>query len=231
MDIFHFHPTTKQFLGAGVADENPLEPGAFLFPANSTLVQPPQVGQNQAAVFNGGAWSVVDDYRGLIYYLADDSKHVITDFGVVPPLNALTSPPVTPAKLLSAVDSERSKRWRAGFPVQVGGVEKWFHSDEFSLTQHLGLKDKARDLLATGGVMTDNITIAGQPVVWSTMDGSQVTITAQLAFDLVDAAAVQQALVFAASKAHFSAIMLATDLTDYDPTSGWPAVYSDAGGL
>lgn len=127
--------------------------------------------------------------------------------------------------LLNSVNFERSRRWRGGFPLLISGVEKWFHSDEFSLTQHLGLKDRARDLLAAGGVMSDSILIGGQPVVWSTMDGSTVTITAQIAVDLVHAAGVQQAAIFAASQAHIAAINASMDLTGYDPTAGWPAVF------
>lgn len=125
-------------------------------------------------------------------------------------------------KLLGTVDSERSRRWRSGFPVLINGVTHWFHSDEFSLTQHLGLKDKARDLIAAGGVMSDNITIGGQPVAWSTMDGSQVTITAQIAFDMVAAAAVQQALIFSASEAHRVAIANTQNPANYDVLTGWP---------
>ncbi|WP_438452206.1 DUF4376 domain-containing protein, partial [Listeria monocytogenes] len=73
----------------------------------------------------------------------------------------------------------------------------WFHSDADSRIQHLGLKDKARDLIAAGGAMTDNLSILGQPVKWKTMDGSFATITAQLAFDIVAAAGDLDARLFA----------------------------------
>ncbi|QSA99542.1 MULTISPECIES: DUF4376 domain-containing protein [unclassified Methylomonas] len=130
-------------------------------------------------------------------------------------------------QLFASVDIERARLWRSGFPVQIGGVAKWFHSDEFSLTQHLGLKDKARDVLSAGGTMNDDITIGGQPVQWSTMDGSSVTITVQVAFDLVSSAGLQQAMVFAASQAHKAAIQTAADLSNYDVLSNWPAVFGE----
>lgn len=129
--------------------------------------------------------------------------------------------------LNSFVDAELSRRWRSGFPIIIDGVTKWFHSDEFSLAQHLGLKDNARDLLAAGGAVTDNITIDGQPVVWSTMDGSQVSITIQVAFNLVTAAGKRQVLIFAASEAHRVAIASSQDPASYDALSGWPSMFGD----
>lgn len=232
MQIYHYHQASQEFLSASQADESPLEPGVFLIPANATAVQPPAHNQGQASVFNGSSWSIVDDYRGTIYYLLDGSRYEITELGIAPPVASSPAPPPPTFEeqkltLLSAVNRERSKRWRAGFPVLIGGVTKWFHSDEFSLTQHLGLKDKARDLLAAGGVMTDDISIAGQPVSWSTMDGSQVQITAQVAFDIVAAGALNQALIFAASQAHEAAINAATNLDNYDALTGWPSVFGD----
>ena len=59
-----------------------------------------------------------------------------------------------------SIKSERDHRKAGGF--KVGTL--WFHSDADSRIQHLGLKDKARDLIAAGGAMTDNLTILGQPV-------------------------------------------------------------------
>jgi len=230
MQIYHYSSVTHEFFTTSQADESPLEQGVFLIPSDATSVQPPSTGINQAAIFNGSAWLIVNDFRGTVYYMPDGSRHEITVLDSVPPLESSPNPPPPSLEqqqttLLNAINSERGWRWRAGFPVQVGGVTKWFHSDEFSLTQHLGLKDKARDVLAAGGALSDSITIAGQPVYWSTMDGSQVAITAQVAFDLVAGAALQQALVFLSSQAHEVAINAAEDLSDYDVLANWPAVF------
>ena len=224
--FYLYDPSTGEYLREYIAQESPLQPGEFIAPTHSVDDAPLFVAGTYPVLQNG-SWVNVPDHRGTIYYLGDGSKHEITALGVVPPLDALSAPPVTAAQLLLEVDRERSQRWRAGFPVLIGGVTKWFHSDEFSLTQHLGLKDKARDVLAAGGAMSDSITIAGQPVYWLTMDGSQVAITAQVAFDLVTNAGLQQALVFAASQAHKAAINTAGDLSDYDVLANWPAVFSE----
>lgn len=165
----------------------------------------------------------------------------ITDIVPAPQPGWLTSdggqtfyPPALPSniqikeQLLSLITSERFNRWRSGFPVLVDGTTKWFHSDEFSLVQHLGLKDKARDLLAAGGALSDNLTIGGLPVVWSTMDGTQVTITAQVAFDLVEAAGFQQAAIFAAAETHRAGALASATPETYDYLQDWPLVFGEA---
>jgi len=59
-DAFSFHPQTGVFLGVNFAQESPLEPGVFLLPAGSTFVEPPQVSENQQAVWLGDSWEVQD---------------------------------------------------------------------------------------------------------------------------------------------------------------------------
>lgn len=135
-------------------------------------------------------------------------------------------PPATPqseikSRVWNAIKGERDHRKAGGF--KVGAL--WFHSDADSRIQHLGLKDKARDLLAVGGVMTDNLTILGQPVKWKTMDGSFTTITAKLAFDIVSAAADLDARLFTVAETHRAAMEAATDPAAYDFSAGWPEAF------
>lgn len=58
MRIFQYHPTTGEFMGVGIADESPLEPGVFAVPAHATELQPPEVGADFVAKFDGAAWAV-----------------------------------------------------------------------------------------------------------------------------------------------------------------------------
>jgi hypothetical protein len=196
-NIYNYHPETGVFVGTSLADPSPLEPGVFLIPAYATEVPPPAFGDGQEAVFNVGAqeWHVVD----------------------------LPTPAVADIKLVMwvRIKSDRDRRKAGGFKV---GTD-WFHSDADSRIQHLGLKDKARDLLAAGGAMTDNLTILGQPVRWKTMDGSFAIVTAQLAFDIVAAAGDLDARLFAVAETHRAAMEAAADPATYDFSAGWPETF------
>lgn len=134
-----------------------------------------------------------------------------------------TEMPIDEAKQMmwSQIKAERDRRKAGGF--KVGTL--WFHSDADSRIQHLGLKDKARDLIAAGGVMADNLTILGQQVRWKTMDGSFASVTAQLAFDIVSAAGDLDARLFAVAETHRTAMEAAATPAAYDFSAGWPETF------
>jgi hypothetical protein len=125
------------------------------------------------------------------------------------------------------IKAVRNRRKAGGFKVKVGSSNKWFHSDADSRIQHLGLKDKARDLIAGGGQMTDKLTILGHTVKWKTLDGSFVDVSAQVAFDIVSAAGDLDAQLFAAAETHKAAMEASADPASYDFSAGWPPVYGD----
>lgn len=119
------------------------------------------------------------------------------------------------------IKAERDRREYLGF--QLG--EHWFHSDVNSQVKYLGLKDKARDLLAAGGALTDVLTEFGQPLAWHTLDNDDIPVTAQMAFDLVAAVAKLQAMLFGVAKQH-KAKMEASERPDlYEFSEGWPKLY------
>jgi hypothetical protein len=60
MQIYHYHPDTREYLGHGPADPSPLEPGVWLIPANATGVQPPTAMDGKIRVWNGSAWAFED---------------------------------------------------------------------------------------------------------------------------------------------------------------------------
>jgi hypothetical protein len=140
---------------------------------------------------------------------------------------AVDPPPETAAQVWERIKFDRDRRKSGGFKVNVGSSNKWFHSDADSRIQHLGLKDNARDLIAAGGAMTDNLSIFGQPVRWRTMDGSFATITAQLAFDIVAAAGDLDARLFAVAETHRAAMEAAPDPAAYDFSAGWPKSFGE----
>ncbi|MNJ24681.1 hypothetical protein D3C77_191050 [compost metagenome] len=56
------------YTGPTEADLSPLEPGVWLIPGGCVEVEPPEVSEHEAALWNGQAWEVVDFYQGLIVY-------------------------------------------------------------------------------------------------------------------------------------------------------------------
>ncbi len=60
MIIYHYHPESRDYLGTGVADPSPLEPGVWLIPANATSTPPPDARDGFRRVFLGGEWKEVE---------------------------------------------------------------------------------------------------------------------------------------------------------------------------
>lgn len=59
MQIYHYHHVTGEFLGEGVADESPLEPGVFIIPAHATTIQPLEYREGMTRCFIDGKWQYV----------------------------------------------------------------------------------------------------------------------------------------------------------------------------
>lgn len=151
---------------------------------------------------NDGVWTLVD---GAI---------------IKQPLPA-PDPAVIKSAQWEAIKTKREK-------IKAGGVKvgtKWFHSDIESRVQHLGLKDKARDLLAAGGAMADRLQVGGADIQWKTQNGTLIYITAQIAFDIVAAVGVLDALAHQNAEVHKVAMEASAEPAVYDFSTGWPVVY------
>jgi tail fiber assembly protein lambda gpK len=95
-----FEKTTGAYLVPVEAQESPRRPGAFLRPANAAFAAPIGAGQHQRDVFahgatekerealaeaNVNAWSIQDDWRGVLLFDQEDGHPVgIEDIGVTP---------------------------------------------------------------------------------------------------------------------------------------------------
>ena len=109
MKIYNYHPATGEYISTSDADKSPLEKDVYLVPANATDIAPPNVIENQVACFKDGAWALLDDFRGVEYWLEDGSKKTISEIGeVVPENGSLTAvEPEKDYKLLITNEVER----------------------------------------------------------------------------------------------------------------------------
>ena len=83
--VYNYNRDTGEYLGLETAYESPMEPGVYLLPAHSTETAPPEAGEHQAAVYSDGAWTLVEDHRGEVWYdTATQERHEIKTLGIVP---------------------------------------------------------------------------------------------------------------------------------------------------
>lgn len=112
MNIHHYHPETGAYLGAGLADESPLQPGVFLVPAHATVIPPPLEQDGFVLRYADGVW---------VYSPTEDADEPPSDL-----------PPTTPPSLtrltfwLAAAEIGVTKAGiRAHIDAMPEGVEKF----------------------------------------------------------------------------------------------------------
>jgi len=83
MKIYHFDEIGA-FLYESEASIDPLETERaestiYLLPSNCTSVSPPEIGQNQVALFSAGLWQTQPDFRGETLYRTSDKEALVVD--------------------------------------------------------------------------------------------------------------------------------------------------------
>jgi len=152
-----------------------------------------------------GALHFLDDVR--FAHLLPEGSSEVTDAEAA----SLQKPTADQAKSAkwAAIKAERDRRTENG-GYQVG--TKWFHSDQKSRSQQLGLV-----------LLGANIPVGLQ---WKTMDGSFVIMTQTLAEQILAAGAASDQAIFAAAEAHKAAMEASTAHASYDFSAGWPATFA-----
>jgi len=107
-----------------------------------------------------------------------------------------------------AIKVERDRR--ADLGVKVG--PHWFHSDQKSRTQQLGLVLLGANIPA--GLQWKTLTLTPPPVF--------VPMTQQLAKAIVSATAASDTTIFTAAEVHRIAVESSTAPQNYDFSTGWP---------
>jgi hypothetical protein len=96
--ILYHYDENFEYAGSSEARPDPLEPGRFLEPRNSTPVAPPTQNEGYAMVFDpsAGKWSQVLDKRGTTFWLSHSDQYVISELGVEVPEGASLEQPPAP---------------------------------------------------------------------------------------------------------------------------------------
>lgn len=89
MNLYNFDPNTKEYLMTTIASADPMETkikGEFipLVPAYATLVEPPETGEGEVAIFNGESWEIKKDFR-VSHKICDENFNIknITEIGEI----------------------------------------------------------------------------------------------------------------------------------------------------
>lgn len=93
---------TGEFLYEIQCQKSPREPGKFLIPANTTIVEPPEEQNGKVRIWNGTEWIYEIDNRGKTIYSINDSRQTSIMENIfeseVPNGYTLISPPDTEYK-------------------------------------------------------------------------------------------------------------------------------------
>ena len=102
MNAYKYDITTGEFLLTVQCQESPREPGKFLIPANTTIVEPPEEQNGKVRIWNGTEWIYEIDNRGKTIYSINDSRQTSIMENIfeseVPNGYTLISPPDTEYK-------------------------------------------------------------------------------------------------------------------------------------
>lgn len=151
-----------------------------------------------------------DDYAAILEGQSAGKRIIVNAEG----FPELADPPkATAAQVWEAIKAKRDQCNAGGVKVKVGAVNKWFHSDDASRIQQMGL------VMMGAGIPAD--------LQWKTMDGSFVTMTQAVAGAVFAAAAASDQAVFAVAEGHRVAMEASADPAAYDFSAGWPKIYGE----
>lgn len=153
------------------------------------------------------SYAVRKDGRGFRAVASPDDVSPDETFSETEPLPSLTQ---VKALAWEMIKAERERRKAGG--VKVG--DKWFHSDDGSRIQQMGLVMMGANLPAG--------------LQWKTMDGSFIVMTPALAQQVFTGQAASDQTIFAVAEAHRVAMEASADPAAYDYAHGWPKVFGEA---
>lgn len=83
MDIYNYHPTTKEYVSTTIAKLDPIDE-LPLIPAHATTIIIPTILDGYTIIFNGSSWDNVEDNRNLTTYnILTQEESVIDHLGQI----------------------------------------------------------------------------------------------------------------------------------------------------
>lgn len=161
-----------------------------------------------------------EDFEAAMARAPGDTLAVVNSKVVVVAKPALTATEIKAIKW-EAIKAKRDAIKASG--VKVG--TKWYHSDETSRTQYIGLLRMADAAVAAGGTGSTTLQYGGQDIQWKTMDGTFIKMTVQRANDVFNAVSGLDFAAFGAAETHKAAMEASADPASYDFAAGWPATF------
>ena len=170
MIFYGYDEKTKEYTGTQNAFIDPLETkkqgkNVYLVPANATDKKPLEAKENQAVIFNGSEWEIVEDYRNKTYYIGTE-PHEMKELGDLP--HGATFEPVEPEKTIDELKSEKLAELTAitsKFDNQLVNNEMVIKSSlGFSINADLRSQLNIRRLISIGAepvsfIIADNTTV------------------------------------------------------------------------
>jgi hypothetical protein len=172
------------------------EDGSDLSPVDQWVVNPTFVPDEETCVRHGQEFWSYPAGTSIIQTLTEEQYHA-------------TMLATMREKKWKEIQAERDRRKHNG--VKVGNY--WFHSDDSSRIQQLGLVLMGASLPA--GIM------------WKTMSGEFTQMTPILAQQIFQATGAQDIMLFAVAEQKRAHVMTLENPCDYDALAGWPPTFGE----
>lgn len=113
--IYNYSSVTGEFIGESTADQDPLEQGNWLVPANACMDSPPSAKKGYAIVRSESGWTHIEDRRGAVYSTETGAPAELQDLGPIPEGFTEKAPP-------GPFHSWNGKSWRLNKDAELAGA-------------------------------------------------------------------------------------------------------------
>ena len=136
MLIYGYDENTKEYLGSMEAYLDPLESlnksrEIYVIPPNFTTEFPPDIKENEVAIFTEGKWKIVKDYRGFVGFDKKTGEEiVVTSLGELPS-NFTKEKPVVVEELRAeiikniSIEADKERRKIVSYKSIKWSAENW----------------------------------------------------------------------------------------------------------